>query len=648
MKKFFSFAMMSAVALTGAMLFTACASEDDVQAPVNPTFDGEAVKTSFTISVADVKGATRMSTESTQAQSTPVFQGMTDVYLFPSKTAFVESPTPTAFTEGYINLPDFGDFDTNVYGANGKIYKDVTFSLGVTDFLFYGAIKNNRDNGELKPSYLKMVAAGTPTFTPDWAAEPLQTTSTVADITFDLVPYQKDMNLTGLKGDAAAITTIGILNGVDGVIATQISGLTDNTPEKDALLKIQKELRNDVAQGGDPADYKEYAGSSVSLKYLMELLYNNIKFQEATLTSAVANAVIAEIEKSFTATPIEDGHPEKGYTLAWGGTGTVTDPGFPTNLGLPDGAVAVQFDGTDTFEFVEVESSDDAIYAYAAGKYTHPARLYYTVNTKAMVRDAEWLDNTGHNTANWETIKAADGTTQYTEEAIKATTHSVIMKDQVQYAVARLDVQARVKPDVTIKDAGSNKTGAADHDPQPVIVPAAGYTLTGVLIGGQKQVDWQFKPVGTEEYVIYDNKMTDYDSDANTNDISALQGTAYSNINHTLVLETAASDKVRIALEFVNNGNAFYGRNHNIIPAGSKFYLIAELDPTVAATITGNPDNLTQVFKQDYTTLAKLTINETSLASAYNVIPDLRSPKLEFGLSVNLEWKVGITFEKEF
>ena len=61
-----------------------------------------------------------------------------------------------------------------------------------------------------------------------------------------------------------------------------------------------------------------------------------------------------------------------------------------------------------------------------------------------------------------------------------------------------------------------------------------------------------------------------------------------------------------------------------------------------------NESSLNSVFKQDYITTAKLTSGEESLKKAYNVIPDLRSPKLEFGLSVDLTWRAGITFEQEF
>jgi len=33
---------------------------------------------------------------------------------------------------------------------------------------------------------------------------------------------------------------------------------------------------------------------------------------------------------------------------------------------------------------------------------------------------------------------------------------------------------------------------------------------------------------------------------------------------------------------------------------------------------------------------------------AYNVIPDLKTPQLEVAFSVNLDWKPGLTFNKQF
>lgn len=48
-----------------------------------------------------------------------------------------------------------------------------------------------------------------------------------------------------------------------------------------------------------------------------------------------------------------------------------------------------------------------------------------------------------------------------------------------------------------------------------------------------------------------------------------------------------------------------------------------------------------KVFEQDHTTTANVEI--TSLKNAYNTIPDLRSPRLELGLSVDLTWQQGLT-----
>jgi hypothetical protein len=263
-------------------------------------------------------------------------------------------------------------------------------------------------------------------------------------------------------------------------------------------------------------------------------------------------------------------------------------------------------------------------------KYTKPARLAYWVNTAAKTNNNTYFDT--NTPANWATAVA-----QYTYDPVSLTTQSVILEDQIQYAVGRLDAQVRIT-EKTLYDSGSGVSGAADEEPQMVVAPAGGYQLTGVLIGGQKQVDWKFQPQGTEEYTIYDNVMTE--------EIYAQVGTSYSKINHTLALETEARQKKRICLEFVNTGKDFFGVGHKLIPAGSKFYLITELEP--GKKEAENPNSKNQVFLQDYITTAKLTIGEESLQKAYNVVPDLRSPKLELGLSVDLEWQEGITFEQEF
>lgn len=639
MKKNFVYAMMSAIALSGAVSFSACSSNEEV-ADVNPTYDGESVKTQFTISVGDAMSPTRMATTAVQADET--FKGMTDIYLFPFKGTVDAN---ALISESYIHLADFTDFDDKVQKAQGKIYKDVNLSVGVNNFLFYGAIvSGEKGNGELKPSYLNMTDPAT------WNPSPIvKGTTKVGDLTFDLVPINKGKTLTDVQGDAKAIATIKPLNDADEALTTAIAAIAGSTlaetTARDQLVEIQKTLRNENEL--ETGKYTPYAGSSKSILSLMQMLYASLKNLQASLTIGegasakdYATDITSVLDESFDS---QKNTTTGEWTLAW-----KTDPKFPeTSFGVPDGAAAVQFvtgTGTGTGKFEYVTTSVEGLAVPSIDRYTYPARLYYTVNSPSMVKDAVYLEtNVNETNDTWEKVKTAGG---YTQEAIKASTRSVIMQNQVQYAVGRLDVNVKVKPETIIND--NSKDGG-----QPVSVPTDGYQLTGVLIGGQKQVGWDFTPIsGATEMTIWDKIMT-----STTSPITAKQGADFAGPNHTLALETASGTPINIALEFVNTGNDFCGIDHNVIPAGTKFYLVAQLDPSSNSTYKEqNPETpwaegsayIKQVIKQDYVTTVNLTIGANSLKSAYNVVPDLRSPKLEFGLSVDLHWRKGITFDVEF
>ena len=171
-------------------------------------------------------------------------------------------------------------------------------------------------------------------------------------------------------------------------------------------------------------------------------------------------------------------------------------------------------------------------------------------------------------------------------------------------------------------------------DDDMVVLPETGFPVTAVLVGGQKAVDFQFMPTGDKEYTIYDNTL---------NGVNAL--TSPSGTNYTLVLETAQNAKVNVAIELTNNtGKDFFGIEGKRIPAGCKFYLVGELDPKNGVAPDGGT-KLGQVFKQDYFTVVNFTIKD--LKKAYNVIPDLKAPKLELGLSVDLTWQQGDTYAVE-
>jgi hypothetical protein len=272
--------------------------------------------------------------------------------------------------------------------------------------------------------------------------------------------------------------------------------------------------------------------------------------------------------------------------------------------------------------------------------YVYPSNLWYRANTRIKTSD-QALNDQYVNNVDWTTILG-----KYDEDngVVKSSTRSIALKDQIQYAVARLDT--KVTTDATLYD----------HNGAAVNLPSGGFPVTGVLIGGQRKVDWQFQPVSATDaaqYTIYDKDINKGGSDHKT-----AMTTSTDFYNHTLCLESAKNQHVYMVVELQNNsGNEFHGYNNEVIPAGSKFYMVAELNPetTTGVTVPSTPGSTfdkTKVFQQDFTTIANLKIvnnadgsHDKGLGAAYNVIPDLRTPALSIGLSVDLTWQTGLTFD---
>lgn len=596
MRKFNKFAYASAMLLAGGMVLASCSSDDELT-NANPTYDGESVKAQFAISVPGyaVNGS-RMTAGEAQEN---VFNGITGLQLFPLKlnTAgdTVGSITTPHATLAYspiplANIAKTSGFNTNTTNpsweptqANVKTYNDIKLDMGINAFLVYG-----------KAMHVS-VDASADSLTASYDVEVLTSTMKEEKINFSLVPCYKenstasDANLKALNEIAGALMTISEAS--YGQLKANMKGLT--------------------------------AGSSLAIQALVEDLWNTsakLDNNNSTTDSDLPGyALRAKIAEYFTVTPGTLGEE----TVKW-----TDNPNFPEVANLPDGAVAVAWnDGK--FAYNETTSVDGLAIA-SRNLYVLPAQLYYRSNTPIRVKDATVFGTeSNYQGKTWEQILAAHYNT--TGNAVSASTRSVVLEKELQYAVADLATKVKVSSS-PIKDNKGNI----------VSVPANGYQMTGILIGGQKNVDFKFQPNGSTAYTLYDKTVQDKTGAA----LYAKTG-AYSNLNHTLVLETAgaADEEVRIAVEFVNNGKDFYGHNKQLIPAGGKFYLVASLKVNAPGT-TKPFASMNQVFKQDYTTTASLNIS--SLANAYNVIPDLRAPQLEFGMSVDLKWQTGMNFEVDF
>ena len=525
---------------------------------VNPTYDGESVKTQFAINIPAAKKAdTKMAGDIVQKDGN--FRGMKDIKLIPFATK------PTAGTETNLGqVISLGDFTTLIPNSNAQVYNDVTIPVGTGAVLLYGqANTTTTDN----------FANG--------AVTPLTDYSTLSNIKF--TPVNITANTTDAKATALAKWMTNVANATDW-----------NNATINALIDLRTEY------------LKATAGSSNSVLRLMQYLYDAVINISGTDDDDIAAAII-------TAITTEPGVTETSGTLSYDGT---TLAGYPENINLPDGAAKVKWN-TNKFEVIETEGNT-GLNTASFDSYIYPAPLCYYVNSTVKTADTEV--NLKEEVA-WGTILG-----NLTGTSVTATTRSIAINDVINYGVGRLDVRVICK-EQRIPD---NKDDG--HNSSVVDVPTDGFTITGVLIGGQGEVAWNYEPTSVGKKTIYDKTMPD--------NMAAKYATDFAGAttNYTLAFETVANTNVNVAIEFVNNSTRdFYGKDGEVIPVNGKFYLIGALTAT-QATETGS-----KVFKQDYNTTAQFSIS--SLKDAYHTLPDLRTPELQLGMSVNLDWTAGHVFD---
>ncbi|MBQ7419162.1 MAG: hypothetical protein IJV17_00310 [Prevotella sp.] len=279
------------------------------------------------------------------------------------------------------------------------------------------------------------------------------------------------------------------------------------------------------------------------------------------------------------------------------------DNGYPSSLGLPDGAAVIRWTGT-AFEVRTATTTLDNVNGII--RYTYPAELWYLTNSPIETSDADVAHSKYENADGWTSLLEGsfhDG------GQVGLHTKAIGVKEPLQYGVCRLQTVLETITG-TIRDA---KNMVVEYGGSASNLP-----MTGVIIGGQHTVGFDFKPIEPQSDVdarfIYD----------------PVEGNPAS-VN-TLVLQSYDNEKVPVILEFENKtGRQFYGRDGIIYP-DTKFYLIAQLDP--AGKGTGAYAN--RVFTQDYTTTVNMKV--TSLANAYSCMPDLLEPRLELGVQVAIQW----------
>ena len=279
-------------------------------------------------------------------------------------------------------------------------------------------------------------------------------------------------------------------------------------------------------------------------------------------------------------------------------------PSASTSLGLPDGAAALKWNNT-AFTVRTQTTTIDNINGII--RYTYPAELWYFVDSPIHTSINE-VSKESYAGKTWNEILNL-----YTAgDHVMPSTKSVAVSNPLQYGVGRLQM--------TLTEIASSLQDAKGQD---FVGSNANQTLTGIIIGGQHTVGFDFKPRELESDVdarfIYDTQVGTADNDGKWT------------VN-TLVLQSYDDEKVPVVLEFQNNTESQFAGKDGIIYPGTKFYLIAQLDPADK----GEGKYAGRVFTQDYTT--KVSMKVTSLANAYSCMPDLLAPRLEIGVEVTTDW----------
>lgn len=600
MKKISIYAFMGAIALTGAVGFSSCSSSSSDEVVNNPDYNPETgmVKTQFAISIptSSKQSSTRMSADG--APNDGVFKGMKEIKLYPISTAEVTSASSITAP---ITLDDISATGANSFNAkgendnsfNGKVYNDVSIPIGTKAFLFYGEI-TNEEGGDLTPTYAPVSA----------------TSGTANEINFTLKAIQ-DKTFANISSDEQGAAVLTAVNAIYNKLAEQEASAEGASYAQTTQLNAVKQSLEAI-----------HAGSANSVRAFMQNIYNKL-----TAINTAADGTYAPAVQTIIETYFDKGGTSGNNTLTWKTANT-----FPNNIGLPDGAIGMEYSST-----AETKISFKSVLAGGSAQpelntYVKPASLFYTVNTTIHTSTAAQVSNYADKTTWAQVVALYNSDTQ-----VKGDTRGIVLDKSIQYGVGRLKSQVKLY-------ATTLKANDADGTELTVTVPAGGYTVSGILIGSQRAVGWDFVPKeGATEYTIYDPVQT--------GGASVRATTTASTANYTLALQTDKDAEVKAVVELVNDGDPFYGYNNQLIPSGSKFYLVGTLNPTAATGVTtydAEDDHMNRVFCQDVETTVVFTIGETSLKKAYNTIPDLRSAQMELGLSVDLSWTSGLSFDVTF
>lgn len=678
-------ALMSAIALTSAVGFTACSSSDDVTQDTNPTYDGSSVRTDFAFSISSgAMGTTRMTGENT-LQADNSFKGMKDMYLLPFSLGTGNEPANNTSTNISTstgkNFP-LGSLSGITEAQSSKVYS-LSLPVGTDNFLFYGTVDNSEVTLKTKRGSLTSSLANT--------------IGNTDDISFSLVPISANLGDDQAKLEAylsnIAKANIGSASDDQNWWYTPTKAQTDGTYSALATLYTNFTTIGETRAGSAECILRTVLDLYRTAKGVIMVANAPAPNEEANnvykIAQAICNAITSgdgtsgcyKVTITETAPVSPATIAPETWTAAWSG---LTNTTFPRNLQLPMGAAQLTYNTTShTFSY---KTNPNYVIETAAGvaltDITYPAELIYFDNSPLRATNSYKTEGDFPKTvAKWDADLGTAGgfSSDWSGTRVEPSTRAVAMQNNVNYGVALLQTQIKMAAGIASNMIDNMKGLYPSALANQTNIDGTKFEVTGILIGGQpKSVGWDMTnpglPVVTSpayngrevfQNVIYDQDIPFNTTENNVTTYTPIPVGSLSAPIYTLVLDnyTATNSEtqkpVRFALELVNkSGKDFYGAE-GMIPNGHTFYLCGELNPSATSGVTpytkairSNSYRITKedkqrVFMQDYKTIAEITISNDALQKAYSSIPDLRATEILFGLSVDLKWESGVKFNVE-
>lgn len=593
--------------------------------------------------------ATKMSDDITQigaASNNNIFRGIERVFIIPFNTT--RAITASENRHGWnLELPQAGiaaswGASANsglVTNNNSHLYENVLMKAGTASVLVYGrAIDENvsvspdsvnfkRRNGVLR-------------------SHGLESEETPNDMWFELEPILNTSAESSLNSSLQGVLTYlnsiaGAQVSVTGYTARRSTTSTTWTYNWKTPAQYSNEQTLQNAFQTLTGDGLAFSGSTEGIAQVLTSVYNGL-YNISNSTSASNSYTQTYYNyNSYSYSP--DNTYYYVYELARqirslinnstyvsvsgsGNSATVTfkNPyaGLPASYGVPDGAVAVQWNGSS---FVQVSANNSALAPVSS--YCYPPSLWYWTSSRLKTTNNESIINQYvSSNPTWDSILA-----QYTSgSTVIPGVASTAVREPLQYGVAQL----RLCLNDAVSEGGTDNL--LDSKATAINVSNSNFPLTGVLISEQRNQAFNFTPKAGDNHCIYDSDVND-GLTPKAYIASSTSGVTQYPV-HTLVVQTENNQDVHFALEFQNNsGNKFYGANSCIVAPGSKFYLVGILKMSEATT---RPQGINSIFVQDHITEVAITVQK--LVAAYNTIPELRDPQLEIGVQTEMKW-VGST-----